>query len=229
MRLVCDYAGEGCAAKTMLHDSVRHRKAPKKKKQGKDDAKCTMCVESCLCVSEWVCKECRLFLGGVSVESQLRCLEFSLEELTRSPIDTTPLFIEPERARWLATLDCDYAAELRSAAALGARLAGIHTYFAGQGRPRWDRPPPAARELRAQYAQSALSATEKALGVLGSASVNAVYQGVKLAVSGYSMSQLFGDVVLSDEFKAAWDAALRQVPPRARACFKADEFHLVVT
>ena len=153
-------------------------------------------------------------MDGVNVDSQLKSLEFSWDTLAGD--STTPLSREPERARWLATLDCAYADELRAAAAVQEHLTGIRAYFADRVPPRWVRPPPAARELRAQYAQSALSATEQALGVLGSTKIKTVYKGVKLAVSGYSMSQLFGDVVLSDEFKAAWGAALRQARARAR-------------
>jgi hypothetical protein len=83
------------------------------------------------------------------------------------------------------------ADELRGAAALGTHLKRVHDYFADGRPPCWDRPAAAARAIHAQYAQSAMTATEAALGVLGSASVRTVYTAARLAVSGYSVSQVW--------------------------------------
>lgn len=199
----------------MVHELIRNRKAPKlKRAKRKESVACTSCTQPCNCSSEWVCKECRVFMGTVNIEADLKRFEFSLDALKCDPVESEPFVLAPEHARWLATLDSEYAAELRGAAALGTHLKRVHDFFVGGLPPRWDRPPAAARGLRAQYAQSALTATEKALGVLGSTSVRTVYTAARLAVSGYTVSQLFGDVVLSEEFKAAWGAALRQARPR---------------
>jgi hypothetical protein len=111
-RVVCEYSGtpEGCAAMIMVHELVRHRKGPKPKKANKKETvACTACPQPCRCASEWVCKECRVFMGNVNIEAELKRFEFSLDALRCNPVETKPFSLEPDHAKWLASIDCEYA------------------------------------------------------------------------------------------------------------------------
>ncbi len=137
----------------MVHDSIWNRKIPKKRNK-KDTMKCTTCSRACDCACGWVCKECRAFVDGADIEREMCAFQLSLDNLMRSEVDVKPFLLDPAKARWLDTVDCDYADELRDAASLGARLARVHAYFATLEPPRWDRPPPAERALRTQVSNA---------------------------------------------------------------------------
>jgi hypothetical protein len=221
-RFVCEYLGDpaGCTSMVMVHEYLWNRKlVGMRKKDGQQKGiKCSdkNCSQPCLCTMGWTCKECLAFMEGKDIGAELKDLEDQLDYAVEANLP----FLDPSRRRWLDSINCEYADQVRNAASLGSQIDRVRNYFNGIQLPIWERPPAAERQFQQQYKHSAIKATETAIDFMAGSNIKMIYTTAKLAASGYSISQLFGDVVLSDEFKAAWGIALRQVRKATTAQFE---------